>query len=407
MPHLLIIGAVWPEPRSSAAGVNMMTLIGLFTDQQWSVTFASAAKPTEHRVDIETLGVTSAAIKLNSDCFDSFIAELKPDVVLFDRFMTEEQYGWRVAEQAPEALRILDMEDLHSLRLARQQAFKQQRPFVWDDLLSEVACREVAAIYRCDLSLVVSDYEIEILTEQLGVPAMLLHHQPFMLDAPIAAAELPSFEQRQHFLAIGNFRHPPNWDSVLWLKQTLWPAIRRALPKAELHIYGAYPPPKATQLHNPQQGFYVDGWVDDALQVMREARVCLSPLRFGAGIKGKLADAMRCGTPNVTTAIGAEAMHGGLPWGGRVADDASGFVAAAVALYSDQTLWQQKQHAGFSIVERFFNKQQRSAALLEKVNHCLAQREQRRRNNFTGQMLQHHQYKSTRYMSLWIAEKQR
>ncbi len=407
MPHLLIIGSVWPEPRSSAAGVNMMTLIELFAEQPWTITFASAANPTEHRADIEALGVTAAAIKLNSDCFDSFIAQLKPDVVLFDRFMTEEQYGWRVAEQAPEALRILDMEDLHALRLARQQAFKQQRPFVLDDLLSEVACREVAAIYRCDLSLVVSDYEIEILTKQLGVPATLLHHQPFMLDAPIAAEAQPSFEQRQHFLAIGNFRHPPNWDSVLWLKQTLWPAIRCALPKAELHIYGAYPPPKATQLHNPKQGFYVDGWVDDARQVMSEARVCLSPLRFGAGIKGKLADAMRCGTPNVTTTIGAEAMHGELPWSGLVADEVSHFVEAAVALYSDPALWQQKQRAGFTIVEQFFNKKKRADALLEKVSHCLAQREQRRRNNFTGQILQHHQYKSTRYMSLWIAEKQR
>ncbi|MCF6231150.1 MAG: glycosyltransferase family 4 protein [Gammaproteobacteria bacterium] len=407
MPHLLIIGSVWPEPRSSAAGVNMMTLIRLFVDQQWSITFASAANPTTHMSDIEALGVSTATIKLNSACFDLFMVELQPDVVLFDRFMTEEQYGWRVAEQVPEALRILDMEDLHSLRLARQQALKQQRPFSLNDLQSEVAFREVAAIYRCDLSLVVSDYELQILTEQLGVPATLLHHQPFMLEAPFAAEGLPSFEQRQHFLAIGNFRHPPNWDSVLWLKQTLWPAIRQALPQAELHIYGAYPPPKATQLHNPKQGFHVKGWVDDAMQVMREARVCLSPLRFGAGIKGKLADAMRCGTPNVTTAIGMEAMHGGLPWGGLVADEANHFVAAAVELYSDQRLWQQKQRAGFLIVEQFFNKERRGTALLEKVNQCLVQREQRRRNNFTGQMLQHHQYKSTRYMSLWIAEKQR
>ncbi len=136
MPHLLIIGSVWPEPRSSAAGVNMMTLIRLFVDQQWSITFASAANPTTHMSDIEALGVSTATIKLNSACFDLFMVELQPDVVLFDRFMTEEQYGWRVAEQVPEALRILDMEDLHSLRLARQQALKQQRPFSLNDLQS-------------------------------------------------------------------------------------------------------------------------------------------------------------------------------------------------------------------------------------------------------------------------------
>ena len=219
MPHLLIIGSVWPEPRSSAAGSNMMSLIQLFLGQGWQVSYASAASLSSHMEDIEALGVALATIELNSDSFDRFVHELQPDVVMFDRFMTEEQYGWRVAEQVPEALRILDMEDLHSLRLARQQAFKQQRPFVQADLLSDVAFREIAAIYRCDLSLVISDYELALLMEFFAVPVKLLHHQPFMLDTPPAPEEMLSFEQRQHFVTIGNFRHPPNWDSVLWLKQ--------------------------------------------------------------------------------------------------------------------------------------------------------------------------------------------
>ncbi|VAW89794.1 Glutamate synthase [NADPH] large chain [hydrothermal vent metagenome] len=385
----------------------MMAFIRLFREQGCSVTFASAAKMSIHMADLSSLGVSVATIELNSDCFDLFVTKLKPDVVLFDRFMTEEQYGWRVAEQVPDALRILDMEDLHTLRLARQKAAKQQRPFVLDDLAGEVAFREIAAIYRCDLSLVVSDYEMQLLTEHFKVPIELLHHQPFMLEPPQAAETMPSFEQRQHFITIGNFRHPPNWDSVLWLKQSIWPVIRQRLPKAELHIYGAYPPPKATQLHNPKQGFQIKGWVEDAMQVMRGARVCLAPLRFGAGIKGKLADAMSQGTPNVTTTIGVEAMQGQLPWGGLVADDVGLFVNAAVQLYDDQSLWQQKQAAGFSIIEQFFDKATRGEMLWLKVEYCLAQRERRRLDNFTGQMLQHHQYKSTQYMSQWIAEKQK
>lgn len=93
------------------------------------------------------------------------------------------------------------------------------------------------------------------------------------------------------------------------MKHSLWPLIRRQLPGAQLHIYGAYTPPKATALHNPAQGFHVMNWAEDALQVMTAARICLAPLRFGAGIKGKLADAMvACGTPNITTPVGAEAM---------------------------------------------------------------------------------------------------
>ena len=407
MPKLLIIGSVWPEPRSSAAGGNMMGFIQLFRQQGWSVSFVSAAALSSHMADLAELDVVLQQIELNSDSFDEFVAELNPDAVLFDRFMTEEQYGWRVAQQCPDALRILDMEDLHALRLARQQAVKQQRPFNVNDLVSEVAFREVAGIYRCDLTLVISDYELQLLTEQLSVPVQLLHHQPFMLDFPADSSVLPSYSDRQHFIAIGNFRHPPNWDSVLWLKQDIWPLIRKTMPKAELHIYGAYPPPKATQLHNPKQGFLVKGWVEDAMQVMSEARVCLAPLRFGAGIKGKLADAMLCGTPNVTTAIGVEGMQGDLPWSGEVDESAEQIAVAAMNLYNDQTRWQQAQSAGFAIVQQRFNKAKIAENLWQKITTCLEQKSSRRLANFTGQMLQHHQYKSTQYMSQWIAEKQK
>lgn len=407
MPHLLIIGSVWPEPRSSAAGSNMMGFIHLFQQQGWQITFSSAASLSPHMEDLGELGITLKSIELNSDSFDAFILEMQPDVVMFDRFMTDEQYGWRVAQSCPQALRILDMEDLHSLRIARQQAAKQQRPFVEADLNSEVAFREVAAIYRCDLSLVISDYEMMLLNEHFVVPKMLLHHQPFMLETPPGVESLPSFAERQHFLVIGNFRHPPNWDSVLWLKQEIWPLIRKKIPRAELHIYGAYPPPKAMQLHNPKQGFLIKGWVENALEVMRQARVCLAPLRFGAGIKGKLADAMCSGTPNVTTPIGSEGMQGTLPWSGLVAESAEGIAEAAIQLYQDESLWRDAQDAGMDIIKQHFNKTERAQLLWDKIMHCLAQKDQRRAKNFTGQMLQHHQYKSTQYMSQWIAEKQK
>ena len=107
MTRILIIGYVWPEPDSSAAGSRMMQLIRLFLGHGWSVTFASAAAASSHMADIESLGVIRAEIELNSRSFDEFVVQLNPDMVLFDRFMIEEQFGWRVAQQRPAALRIL------------------------------------------------------------------------------------------------------------------------------------------------------------------------------------------------------------------------------------------------------------------------------------------------------------
>jgi glycosyltransferase involved in cell wall biosynthesis len=430
MQKILVIAYVWAEPRSSAAGGRMMELLSLFRHQGWQVVFASAAALSEHRADLSSLQIEEKSISLNCDSFDHFVAGYQPDLVLFDRFFSEEQFGWRVEKACPRALRVLDTCDLHSLRYARQTLLKQAQqacnnevernqigaveatPDTVAVLMAEedMAQREIASIYRCDLSLMISSFEMNLLQEQFGVPAMLLHHCTLMshLRPEPSASELPGFEQRQHFLSIGNFRHAPNWDSVLWLKHAIWPRIRQVLPQAQLHVLGAYPPPKATALHNPQQGFHVLGWVDDALALMMQARVCLAPLRFGAGIKGKLADAMLCGTPSVTTAIGSEGMcgeFGELAWGGAVAQSTEDFAVAAIRLYQDGAEWQRAQMYGRQIMQSYFNREESGLALLSRLNSAKQQQNEHRRKNFTGVMLRHHLHKSTQYMSQWIAEK--
>ncbi|WP_339489032.1 glycosyltransferase [Pseudomonas sp. EL_65y_Pfl2_R95] len=423
MQNILVIGYVWPEPRSSAAGSRMMELLELFRAQGWQVTFASAAALSPHRADLAALDIAEIQVALNCDSFDQWVNELQPDMVLFDRFFTEEQFAWRVERACPTALRVLDTSDLHSLREARQQLLKtaqnacanetekQQVGAVTahaDQLFSVMAAsdtakREVAAIFRSDLTLMISEFEMQLLQQAFAVPAALLHHCALMLIP--GAIEPAAFAERAHFISIGNFRHAPNWDAVLWLKHALWPLVRQRLPQAQLHVYGAYPPPKATALHNPKQGFHVLGWADDAHQVMSQARVCLAPLRFGAGIKGKLADAMACGTPSVTTAMGSEGMHGHMPWGGAIVDSATAFADAAVALHEDQSLWLQAQAHGHAILQQRFDRPRLGRELITRLQQLSDNLAAHRQDNFIGQMLRHHSLKSTQYMSQWIAAK--
>lgn len=413
MKNILIIGYVWPEPNSSAAGCRMMQLINFFQAQHWQVTFSSPAAESEHRFAFESLGVKNQSITVNSDCFDTFIGDLKPDIVLFDRFIMEEQFGWRVEKVCPAALRIIETVDLHCLREARHTALKQQRNLTQHDLFSEVAQREIASILRCDLSLMISDYEMKLLTEEFKVDASLLLHLPFMLDTLNTSAikTLPDFEQRKDFISIGNFRHAPNWDAVLYLKQTIWPLIHKKLPQAQLHIYGAYPPPKATQLDNPKENFRVLGWAKNAGEVFQNARILLAPLRFGAGLKGKLLDAMQFGTPSITTDIGAEGMHGELvrhqqlEWNGLIKNNPEDIADAAVKLYIDKDAWLTAQDNGVNLINTFYNKASHSTTLLKRINQISAQLDEHRFNNFTGAMLRHHSMKSTQYMAQWIEAK--
>jgi hypothetical protein len=406
--QILIIGFVWPEPNSSAAGGRMMQLISLFKEEDYQITFASPAQDSDFMVSLEEYDVDKKSITLNCSSFDVFVKELNPDIVLFDRFMMEEQFGWRVAENCPDAIRLLDTEDLHCLRLARQKAFKENRSFQTTDLLvEEVAKREIASILRCDLSLMISEFEMELLTSVFKIDKNLLYYLPFLLE-PINVAvfqELASFEERNGFVFIGNFLHEPNWNAVQYLKETIWPLVSKQLPDAVLNIYGAYPSQKVLQLNNPKDGFLIKGRTDDAQEVVRNARVVLAPLRFGAGIKGKLLEAMQCGTPSVTTTIGAESMQGNSPWNGFVVDDPQLFADKAVELYQDKNAWLQAQKNGLDIINRRYLRILFETDFKEQIQSLQTNLPQHRLNNFMGELLQHHTLKSTKYMSKWIEEK--
>ena len=402
--HLLIICTVWPELLSSAAGSRMMQLIRFFLDRSCRVTLTCDAHRTDYSGDLSSYPIEALKIELNDSGFDHQLRELWPSMVLFDRFMTEEKYGWRVAEQCPEALRILDTEDLHCLRKARQLALKKQQDVLPLLLQSDITKREMASIYRCDLSLIISTYEMELLQTVFKIDPQLLHYIPLLPDYPEQQeiCAWPAYDERAHFVSIGNFLHEPNTDAVLYLKEVLWPLIRKELPEAELHVYGAYPNERIRQLHHEKEGFLVKGRAENAKEVIGAARVLLAPLRFGAGIKGKLLEAMLCGTPSVTSSIGAEGMHKGFSWNGAIADEPSAFVSSAVSLYTSIGHWKTAQNQGLAILRDFYDTAAHSAAFLERLTTLQQNLPSHRMSNFIGAMLLHHSLASTKYMARWI-----
>ncbi|MDN3725381.1 glycosyltransferase [Aequorivita sp. SDUM287046] len=402
MKKVLIIGHTFPEPCTTAAGSRMMQLIGLFHEEKYQITFASTASITERTADLETQDIAVKNILLNEVSFDEFIEKLHPQIVVFDRYVTEEQFGWRVSGSCPDALKILDTEDLHFLRKAREEAVKNGKPISAANLFSEMAKRELASILRCDLTLVISEYEMELLQTTFKIPSEILYYLPFLIDS--MSEEVPTFSSRNHFLAIGNLLHAPNVDSVFQLKE-IWPEIRKKFPEAELHVYGAYAQQQIQQLHNTKEGFIIQGWAESVETVMSFYRVQLAPLRFGAGLKGKIFDAMRFGLPSVTTDVGAEGMSGTHPFGGAVTSGKEAFVTAAIELYSEEMFWREAQHNGFEIIKNRFRKDLFSLEFAKLICTLSKNLETHRQQNFLGQILQHHTLQSTKYLSKWIEEK--
>ena len=405
MNSLLIIGQTFPEPTTTAAGGRMLQLIEMFTSHGYGITFASSASSSEKSFNLNSIGVTTQQIVINDSSFDDFVRQLNPTLVLFDRFITEEQFAWRVTQSCPKALKILDTEDLHFLRKARQQALKDATDVKDANIFTETAKREIASILRCDLSLIISEFEMKLLADTFAVSKEILYYLPFMVTKLPDSGNFPGFEQRANFMTIGNLLHGPNVDSVLYLKKEIWPLIKKQLPQAQLYIYGNYAPKHILELHNQKQGFYIMGWADSVAHVMQKARVCLAPLRFGAGLKGKLLDAMLYGTPGVTTSIGAEGMYGDLLTPGVIADTPESFAELSVALYSDKIKWQQNAQRGVEIVKARYNGKAIAKDFMTRLDALKINLKLHRQSHFVGQILQHHSLQASKYLSKWIEEK--
>lgn len=404
--EVLVIGYVWPEAVSSAAGSRMVQLLEFILSTGSTVTFATTATPTPWKFDIEAMGISTALIELNNPSFDGFLKDLNPGLVVFDRFMMEEQFGWRVSKTCPGAIKVLDTEDLHFLRNFRELEFKGKAGK--EDLAtSDLAKREIASIYRCDLSLIISEVEMELLISQFNIPPSLIFYLPFLFQKITEEdiAGIPGYEDRRNFISIGNFRHAPNVDAVIYLREEIWPLIHKELPEVKMEIYGAYPSARIEQLNDPKNNFLIKGRTKDAMQVVKNARVSLAPIRFGAGLKGKLTEAMICGTPNVTTTKGAEGMNGKMDWNGFIEDDPAGFAKAAVQLYNNGDRWYTAREKGFKIINARFAR----ALFYDKLRTTLEQLKKvlpaHRNSNFIGAMLMHHRMKSTYFLSKYIEVK--
>lgn len=397
---------VWPEPDATAAGSRTVRLLQACQDAGYEVRFVSPCQENPHQVALETRGIRTARLLPNDTAFDSYISEYRPELVFFDRFMIEEQFSWRVREHAPEALRVLDTVDLHSLRRERQRLMTSGDN-AYSTSLSDDTLRELAAIYRCDLSLIISRTEASLLKDRFNVPDALLEVTGFFYPDPLP---FRGWEERANLVFIGNGLHAPNVDAVRLLKHTLWKPIRtlladRGVSKAELHIYGAYLPQEIVQFDNPREGFRVKGKTDELYGTLQQYRCNLAPLRFGAGLKGKVSDGWMVGTPCVATPIAAEGMSSGELFGGMIEESLELYPQRAAELYTNKEAWNEAQTNGREVLTTRFSQTTNARVFQERLARLIHDRERLREQNIVGSILWYHGLRSTEYFSRWIESK--
>ena len=149
------------------------------------------------------------------------------------------------------------------------------------------------------------------------------------------------------------------------------------------------------------------GRADNVLETMKQYRVNLAPLRFGAGLKGKVIDGFVSGTATIASPIAVEGIFGDIYWGCPVTVEAEKFAKAATTVYQSKENWEQVQQQGSKIAASRFSPSEWKPRLLEYLNHAVEQRDSNRHTHFYGRLLRHHQHRSTEFMSRWIEEKGR
>lgn len=287
------------------------------------------------------------------------------DIVVLARHYVAARHLDAVRQFAPQALAVFDTVDLHFLRAERLAELEGGN--------GAAAARarrddEVALIRKADVTIVVSPVERDVLKEMApGARILLLSniHEPMPGGKP--------FAEREGLVFIGGFEHPPNVDAVAWYAREVLPKLRERLPGVTTYLVGSKAPATVRALAAPD--VVVTGYVPDVAPFFTGCRVSISPLRYGAGVKGKVNLAMSYGMPVVATSPSVEGMHLRDGEDVLVADDAEAFATAVVRLYQDEVLWNRLAANGVANIRRHFSRERAAAALDELYTYA------RRSNN--------------------------
>lgn len=361
---VLYLGATWPQPWITAAGLRTVDLIKAFKSFNYTIDFFSIKKPNPFQTQaIKVLDVNHSFMPLNDEkAFKSLTSS--PDICIFETSRLEEMFSHMLYNYYPKCLRILDTQDLHCLRLQRKEALLknstlQQVKNLPIDFADERACKEFAGILRSHSTILTSTHEENIVKTLFpGVKSVLI---PFMynnIEIKKHRRNFSTIENRKNFVWIGNFMHEPNVDALEFTLKYIWPKVY-ANTGAEFHIYGGHCP-KEDKYQGP--GVFVKGTMK-SLKELGEYRCLLAYIRFGAGIKGKVVDSFYYGLPVITTSLGSEGID---PFPGFVEDDVGKFIELASKMYGDNQLFKY-QKDGFNLLEKKFSMDVNKVVLEEHV----------------------------------------
>ncbi|AWH18858.1 glycosyl transferase [Stenotrophomonas sp. ZAC14D2_NAIMI4_7] len=349
--QVLILDEEVPRPERDSGSLRQMNLIRLLLQGGAHVVFVPTRR--EHAGE-----ATEALQRMGVEVWyapflDGVAGWLRShgarfDVVMLVRHHVANACLPLVKRYAPQARTVFDTVDLHYLRERRGAEVAGDAGLLRN--AERTRASELAVMDQCDVTVLVSAAE----REQLQADAPQVQVELISNLHEVAGAGAP-WAQRHDLVFVGGFGHPPNLDAMEWFIGDVFAVLRAQLPQVQLHVIGAGAPDSLKALAATQPGVQMHGFVEDITPYMDGARIAIAPLRFGAGVKGKINLSMAHGQPVVGTTCAVEGMHLQAGRDVLVADTAEAFADAVARLYQDPQLWQQLSNAGLDNVARHFS----------------------------------------------------
>lgn len=359
MPRILVVDHRTLTPDRDAGSLRMWRLLEILLSLGCDVTYATAdlavSEPWASRLLQSGVTVLRAPFSL------SLKRHLRRQGSSYDsiwlcRVSVAHRLLASVRKYCPRAQVIFDTVDLHFLREEREAALSQEAGAAKQAEATREL--ELAVIRQVDSTILVSAEEARLVQElcpdaSLRIISMI--HEPLF--------EVEDFDTRRGLLFVGGFEHRPNQDGVEWFVSKILPRVRRKLPEEPFWIVGSEAARHMNHLAAP--GVTVVGWVRELDSIFARARISVAPLRYGAGVKGKITQSLARGLPCVATSVACEGMPVIQEKSVLIADDEALFADATCRLYEDRDLWRSLSSAGLQIVSEHYSRQRAEGELVD------------------------------------------
>jgi GT2 family glycosyltransferase/glycosyltransferase involved in cell wall biosynthesis/Flp pilus assembly protein TadD len=372
--NILVMDPFLPRFDKASGSLRLFSIISLMKEMNYHVTYVARNGMEEERygpilrrmgievyaVDPEKLEQYGSKLNIKGGDIRRIISSRSYDIAYLSFYEIALEYLSVIRLYSPKTKIIVDSVDIHFIREMRMAKLQHNKVLLEE--AKKTKKNELSIYGKADAVITVTEQDWDHIKEYLP------HKKHFVIpNIHTVDNNTVTIDERNGLLFIGNFSHPPNEGAVKYFVKEIFPILKQKIPDISFTIVGNNPPQDILAMKS--NNIRITGYVPSTEPYLRKARVSIAPLLYGAGLKGKIGEAMAYGLPVVTTTVGAEGF--GLTSGENafIADSPRDFAECIVKLCSDDQLWRRMAAKGKEFIMEHYSPQKVRQQLSDMFVH--------------------------------------